>query len=247
MSSEVMVWLSQIARVRTAGTSVLAVIAHPDEASLGLGAVLDAFIFAGATVKVLCLTHGQAWTLDAAPGDLASLRGAELASAADVLGPTRAKIQDCPDGALSAVSQPRLVAEVVAAADSCFAEVLLVFDAAAATGHLDHMTATAAALLASETLNLPVLGWTLSETVAAQLAKEPGSGSIGQRDQDIDLRVSLQRARHRMASRAHTSPPVPGSAGWSRLKLLADTQCLRWIRLPCGTPGRPTTSQEGPT
>ena len=67
-------------------TSVLAVIAHPDDASFGLGAILDAFVFAGVKVEVLCLTHGQAWTLEGAPGDLAALRGAELASAADVLG-----------------------------------------------------------------------------------------------------------------------------------------------------------------
>jgi N-acetylglucosamine malate deacetylase 2 len=79
-------------------TSVLAVIAHPDDASSGLGAVLDAFVLAGARVEVLCLTHGQAWTLDAAPGDLATLRGAELGSAADVLGAIRVKTRDCPDG-----------------------------------------------------------------------------------------------------------------------------------------------------
>ena len=54
---------------------MLAVVAHPDDESFGLGAILDAFIFAGARVEVLCLTHGQTWTLDEAPGDLASLRG----------------------------------------------------------------------------------------------------------------------------------------------------------------------------
>src|SRR5664279_5834818 len=94
-------------------TSVLAVIAHPDDASFGLGAVLDAFIFAGASVEVLCLTHGQAWALDEAPGDLAALRGAELASAADVLGPIRVRMEDCPDGTLRDVCQTRLANEVV--------------------------------------------------------------------------------------------------------------------------------------
>ena len=52
-------------------SSVLAVIAHPDEASSGLGAILDAFMVAGVIVEVLCLTHGQVWTLTGAPGDLA--------------------------------------------------------------------------------------------------------------------------------------------------------------------------------
>ena len=69
--------------------SVLAVIAHPDHEPFGLGTVLDAFIFAGVRVRVLCLTHGQAWDVSAAPGDPAALRGAALASAAAVLAPDR--------------------------------------------------------------------------------------------------------------------------------------------------------------
>lgn len=63
MSSEVMAWLSRSAGIRTRWTSVLAVIAHSDDASSGLGTILDAFPLAGAKVKVLCLTHGQAWTM----------------------------------------------------------------------------------------------------------------------------------------------------------------------------------------
>jgi LmbE family N-acetylglucosaminyl deacetylase len=42
------------------------VIAHPDEASFALGAILDAFILSGAKVEVLCLTHRQAWILHGA-------------------------------------------------------------------------------------------------------------------------------------------------------------------------------------
>jgi len=232
MSSEVMAWMSGVEGVPAKGTSVLAVIAHPDEASFALGAILDAFILAGARVEVLCLTHGQAWTLQGAPGDLAALRGAELASAADVLGPTRAKMQDCPDGSLGQGSPARLVAQVVAGAGSCFADVLLVFDAAAATGYLDHVAATSAALLASETLNLPVLGWALSNTAAARLNQQPGVGFISQRDQDTDLRVSLERARKRLVSRAHSNPTLPGSAGQRQLELLVNSQSVRWLRSP---------------
>src|SRR5665811_2636750 len=62
MSREVMAQMSRSVGVPPAWTSVLAVIAHPDEASPGLGAILDAFVIAGVKVEVLCLTHGQAWT-----------------------------------------------------------------------------------------------------------------------------------------------------------------------------------------
>ena len=232
MSIEVMAQMSRSVGVPPVWTSVLVVMAHPDEASFGLGAILDAFVFAGARVEVLCLTHGQAWTLQGAPGDLAALRGAELASAADVLGPTRAEMLDCPDGALSEVGQTRLVAEVVEAADSCFPDGLLVFDTAEVIGHLDHVTATSAGLLAAELLNLPVLGWALSETVVAQLIHEFGTGFTGPRDEDIDLRVTLDRARQHLARHALQGQALPGSARWRRLELLADTESLRWLRAP---------------
>jgi LmbE family N-acetylglucosaminyl deacetylase/uncharacterized OsmC-like protein len=211
---------------------VLAVMAHPDDASYGLGAILDAFVFGGAKVDVLCLTHGQTWTLHGAPGDLAALRGAELATAADVLGPTRAAMLDCPDGALGEIGRASLVAEVVAAADTCFPDGLLMFDTSAETGHLDHVTATSAGLQAAETLDLPVLGWSLSESVAEQLCQEFGAGLNGHQDEEIDLRVNVDRARLRMASHALQGPALPGGARWRRLELLADTESLRWLRPP---------------
>src|SRR5512146_1948099 len=43
--------------------SVLAVCAHPDDESFGLGAVLDAFGAQGTRLAVLCLTHGESSTL----------------------------------------------------------------------------------------------------------------------------------------------------------------------------------------
>jgi len=214
--------------------SVLVVVAHPDDESFGLGAILDAFTGTRARVEVLCLTHGEASTLRGAPGDLAALREAELAAAADVLGVTHTLLRDHPDGALGEVCRTRLAAEVVTAADSSHPDGLLVFDTAGVTGHLDHVAATAAGLIAAEMLKLPVLGWTLPETVAAQLNLEFGASFIGHRDEDIDLCVGVDRARQRLASRAHVSQALPGSVLWRRLELLADTEHLRWLRPPDG-------------
>jgi LmbE family N-acetylglucosaminyl deacetylase len=253
MNRKVMARVSQMVGVPPAWAAVLALIAHPDEATLGLdpdeatfglGAILDAFVFAGTRVEVLCLTHGQAWTLPGAPGDLAALRGAGLASAADVLGPIRAKLsvqalspirakmQDWSDGALCEVCQSRLAAEVVAAADSCHPDGLLVFDTAAATDRLDYLAASSAGLLAAETLDLPVLGWALCETVAAHLKQEFGGSLIAPQGEEIDLRVSLERTRQRVDSRKLQSPARPGSARRRQLELLAETGSLRWLRPP---------------
>lgn len=219
--------------------SVLAVMAHPDDQPFGLGEVLDAFIFAGVRVHVLCLTHGQAWKVQEAPGDLAALRGAELASAADVLGARRAKLSAHPDGALSEACQTTLATEVVAAARSSHPDGMLVFDTAGLVGHVDHAAAASAALLAAGRLDLPVLGWTLSETVAARLNSEFGAASTERRDQEIDLRVTFERARRRLASHEQAGRAVPGSTRRRRLELLADTNTLRWLRRPTDGAGQP--------
>ncbi|MEO8519016.1 MAG: OsmC family protein [Dermatophilaceae bacterium] len=223
-------------------TSVLAVIDHPNEEPFGLGAILDAFIFAGARVQMHCLTHGQSWALEEAPGDLAALRGAELASAADVLGPTRAQMRVIPDGALSELGQKCLSGEVVAAARACGAEGLLVFDTAGVAGDLDHAAVTAAALRAGEILDLPVLGWILPHAVAIQLNQALDHSDMGPNCGDVDLRVTVERARRRLASHARHSTSLPGTPLRRGLELLADTKSLRWLRPSGETPGQPGTS-----
>ena len=230
MSNDVTTATNRRTDVLPSWTSVLAVVAHPDDESFALGAILDAFTGAGAGVQVLCLTHGEASTLHGVSGDLASVRGAELAAAAAALGVNHATLEHHPDGALGEVSRTTLAAEVTAAAESCRADGLLVFDTSGVTGHPDHAAATSAGLLTAQTLNLPVLGWTLPEAVAAQLNQEVGASFTGHRDEDIDLRVAVDRTRQRLASHAHASQALPGSVLWRRLELLGDTESLRWLR-----------------
>lgn len=230
MTSKLMARTRRGTAVPPAWTSVLAVIAHPDDATAGLGAVLDAFIIAGAKVEVLCLTHGQAWTLNEAPGDLAALRGAEIASAADVLGPVRFKMEDCSDGALGELCQTTLTKVVVNTADSCHPDGLLVFDTLALPGHLDHVAAAAVAIRAAETLDLPVLGWTLPEQAAARMRGDFGKSSTGHDGEQIDLRVTIDRARQRIAGRSNAGLARSGSSLRRRLELLAETDSVRWLR-----------------
>ena len=66
--------------------SVLAVVAHPDDESFGLGAILSAFADRGAELAVLCLTQGEASTLHGVAGELGDIRARELKAAAAELG-----------------------------------------------------------------------------------------------------------------------------------------------------------------
>ncbi len=120
-------------------------VAHPDDESFGLGAVLGAHVRAGARVAVLCLTQGEASTLQDAPGDLASVRVTELWNAALALGVQTTELADHPDGALHTVSRAVLVDEIDTAIARHDADGLVVFDPSGISGHPDHIAATEAA------------------------------------------------------------------------------------------------------
>jgi len=212
--------------------SVLAVVAHPDDESFGLGAVLAGFADAGAAVAVLCFTHGESSTLHGIEGDLASLRAAELSGAARVLGVDPVRLVDYPDGALAGVDVDALSAHVLDLAGEVGADGLLVFDTDGVTGHPDHARATLAAVAAADSLGLAVLGWTVPRTVAAALNQEYGAAFTGHDPQDIDLVVTVDRTRQLAAVACHPSQAIPGSLLWRRLDLLGDTEYLRWLRRP---------------
>jgi LmbE family N-acetylglucosaminyl deacetylase/uncharacterized OsmC-like protein len=228
----------EVARVPTgifalpAWQSVLAVVAHPDDESFGLGAVLDAFTRNGSSVSVLCLTRGEASTVHGISGDLRTLRAMELRDAATVLGVASAELSDFPDGALDRVNHEALVREVQQAARRAGAEGLVVFDPSGVTGHPDHMTASSAALEAATTLDLPVLGWTVPRSVAERLNEELDTRFVGHEPSDVDLVVAVDRDRQRAASLTHASQAIPTSVLWRRLELLGDVEHLRWLRHP---------------
>jgi hypothetical protein len=113
---------------------VLAVVAHPDDESFGLGAVLSTFSGSGAETSVLCFTHGEASTLHGVLGDLGALRERELREAAAVLEVAAVRLLDHPDGQLESVSLDTLVTELLGMADAVAADLLLVFDEGASAG-----------------------------------------------------------------------------------------------------------------
>ena len=207
---------------------VLAVVAHPDDESFALGAVLDAFVCAGARAHVLCLTHGEASTLGAEVDDLGAVRADELEAAAEALGVSRTTLCAHPDGALAGVDPGRLRSDVANVLASWAPDGVLVFDpAAGVTGHADHAAASLAALDAARESGVPVLGWALPEAVAATLDEEFGASFVGYPEGELDLRVAVDRSRQRLAVQAHTTQAVPGSVLWRRLELLEDGEFLR--------------------
>ena len=209
--------------------SVLAVCAHPDDESFGLGAVLSTFAELGVHTRALCFTHGEASTLGANGVELTVVRAAELAAAAAVLGVTSVRLLSYADGALSEVSLDELCLEVEASAEVGSVDCLVVFDQGGITGHPDHQRATEAALATGKRLGLPVLAWALPMAIARALNHEFGTSFVGREPSEIDLVIEVDRALQHEAISCHASQSTDNPVLRRRLTLQGSAESLRWL------------------
>ena len=204
---------------------VVAVVAHPDDESFGLGAVLAALAASGAQIQVLCFTHGEASTLGAstlgACAELGLVRRDELLAAADALGVSRVRLADYPDGGLGDVSPDLLDAEIEA--DLGAAALLVVFEPGGVTGHADHRAATAAGKRVAARHGLPVLEWGVAPDVAARLNAELGTSFAPLDGVDVVVDRSAQLA----AIGCHVSQARDNPVLARRLQLQGTSERIR--------------------
>ncbi len=207
----------------------LVVVAHPDDESFGLGAVVSALTARGVPTDVLCLTRGEASTLGAAPG-LGDCRAVEVRRAAAELGVRRLRLLDHPDGGLADLPIEQLATDVRQVAAATGARLLLVFDLGGVTGHPDHHRATEAALAAR--VDLPVLAWAIGQSVAERLNAELGTAFVGRPPEQLDLAMVVDRASQMRAVACHRTQSIDNPVLRRRLELQGDHEVLRWLRPP---------------
>ena len=212
--------------------AALVVVAHPDDESFGLGAVLSHLVARGTTVDVLCLTRGEASTLHGVAGDLSEIRAHELRAAADALGVRAVVLRHLPDGGLADLDPSLLDDEVEQVLSATRFDAVVTLDITGISGHPDHIATTASAVRTAARRDLPVLAWTLPEEICETLGAEGFPGFVGRPPAEIDLTMTVDRTAQRAAVDQHPSQAVPGSVLWRRLELQGDTEHLVWLRRP---------------
>lgn len=205
----------------------VAVVAHPDDESFGLGALLSELADLGAEVSVVCLTHGEASTLGACD-DLGVVRDGELMAASTALGLSGVVQLAYADGALGDVDPEALALAVEEHVTD--ADLLVVFEPGGVTGHADHQAATAAAERAAVRLGLAVMEWGVTPSVAQALREElgvPFRALEGCRDEMMD--VTVDRARQREAIQCHSTQSTANRVLARRLALQGDVERVRLV------------------
>lgn len=134
---------------------LMAVFAHPDDESLGLGATLAKYAAEGVETYLVCATRGQrGWfgPEETNPGleALGRIREKELQAAADVLGLREVTLLNYMDGDLGQAPHAEAVAHIVSHLRRVKPQVVVTFGPDGAYGHPDHIAIcqfTSAALI----------------------------------------------------------------------------------------------------
>lgn len=129
--------------------SLMAVLAHPDDESLGVGGTLAKYASEGVDVFVVTATRGEGGRFHThRPGDqqhpgaeaLGQIREAELRAAAAVLGVREVSFLDYRDQCLDRANTREVIGRIVREVRRVRPDVVLTFGPDGAYGHPDHIS-----------------------------------------------------------------------------------------------------------
>jgi len=139
---------------------LMAVLAHPDDESLGFGGTLARYSAEEVQTYLVTATRGERGRFfspdrKAEPAEVGRVREAELRAAAAVLGIREVFILGYPDGAVDQIDTATAIAAIVQHIRRVRPHVILTFGPDGAYGHPDHIAisqfTTAAIVCASDT------------------------------------------------------------------------------------------------
>jgi LmbE family N-acetylglucosaminyl deacetylase len=123
---------------------LLAVLAHPDDESLGFGGTLAKYADRGVETYLVTATRGERGRFgslgkNADPVEVGRVRESELRAAAAVLGVREVVLLHYPDGAVDRVESAKAIRDIVAQIRRIRPHVVLTFGPEGAYGHPDHI------------------------------------------------------------------------------------------------------------
>jgi LmbE family N-acetylglucosaminyl deacetylase len=139
------------------GRKLMAILAHPDDESLGVGGILVKYANEGVATYLVTATRGErGWFGDQVdypgPQALGQLREEELVEAGRVLGLREVNLLDYVDGELDQAAPDEVIGKLVDHLRRVRPHVVVTFDPTGVYGHPDHIAIsqfTTAAVLAA--------------------------------------------------------------------------------------------------
>src|SRR5689334_4637743 len=138
---------------------LMAVLAHPDDESLGFGGTLAKYAADGVETYLVTATRGERGRFGSLgkgsdPVEVGRVREAELRAAAAVLGIREVSLLSYPDGAVDQVEATTAIRAIVSHIRRIQPDVVVTFGPDGAYGHPDHIAisqfATAATVCAAD-------------------------------------------------------------------------------------------------
>jgi LmbE family N-acetylglucosaminyl deacetylase len=121
-------------------TALLAVLAHPDDESFAMGGTLARYAAAGAVVRLIYATRGEAGIPDLSPEAAGQVRQAELGRAAAALGVRDVRFLGYQDGTLAQGEPAVAIERLVAILEELRPRAVITFGPDGISGHPDHVT-----------------------------------------------------------------------------------------------------------
>ena len=123
---------------------LLAVLAHPDDESLGFGGTLARYAVEGVETYLVTATRGEAGRFGSLgksgdPAEVGRVREAELRAAAGVLGIREVSILGYPDGAVDQVASAIAIRAIASHIRRIQPHVIVTFGPEGGYGHPDHI------------------------------------------------------------------------------------------------------------
>ena len=123
---------------------LMAILAHPDDESLGTGGALAKYASEGVETYLLTATRGERGrfhdgTSNPGPETMGRIREQELMEAADVLGIKEVHFLDYLDAELDQADPREAIGRIVKHLRRIRPQVVMTFDQAGAYGHADHI------------------------------------------------------------------------------------------------------------